>query len=98
MMERSLMDTHDTSSPTPPASRWAPLEALFSPQRCADFMYMFTIRQNGGAIYCYKHRVTRHYLNLDNDGHAYRFRPGPSEETNDYQPTPLGDAIAHALR
>lgn len=81
----------------PTHDRWAPLEALFSPRHRADFMYMLTTRQNGVTIYCYKHRMTRHYLNLDYDGHAYRFCPGTSEETNTYQPIPLGDAIAHAL-
>lgn len=88
-----------TYSPKPPPTpnQWAPLEALFSPRSCGDFMYMFSTQHNGITIYNYKHRLTRKYLNLDHDGRAYRFIPGAPGETGTYQPIPLGDAINHAI-
>src|SRR5574337_54483 len=60
-------------------------------------MYMFSAQQNGITIYCYKHRISRRYLNLDHDGHAYQFTPGVPEHTGVYQPISLSNAIVHAI-
>lgn len=59
-------------------ANWRPLERRLPPARCAGFMFMG--RVNG--IYLYKHRVTRRYLNLSEDGRAFlRVDGGQFEET-----------------
>jgi len=47
---------------------WEPLQAAVG-SRCREFMFMGKV----GPIYLYKHIWTRDYLNLDGDGHPYRF-------------------------
>jgi hypothetical protein len=42
-------------------------------------------------IFLYKHIWTRHYLNLDQDGQAYRFTG------EGYAAIPLDDAIEHVF-
>jgi len=43
---------------------------------CADFMFMGTHRRGSRpTLYLYKHGYTRRYLNVDSNGHAYRFLP-----------------------
>ena len=39
---------------------WKPLERLFSAEECSHFMYV----GRSGEIELYKHRETRHYLNI----------------------------------
>ncbi len=39
---------------------WAPLETVFAPPECAQFMYM----GREDEIVLYKHRDTRRYLNI----------------------------------
>jgi hypothetical protein len=51
-----------------------------------DFMYMAAVVSRRGAlrIHLYKHRETRHYLNLDDGGHAYEYcGPVAANEAND---------------
>lgn len=50
-------------------SNWKPLEEKLKPDQCAGFMFMG--RLNG--IHLYKHGLTRRYLNLGDDGRAYRY-------------------------
>ena len=63
---------------------WGPLEAVARLARtCADlpsfhegeFMYMAAVYDDhrGVAIHLYKHIDTRRYLNLDDEGNAYRY-------------------------
>lgn len=76
-MPRYRLDLH-----APPA--WAPLERLCAlcdqrrglPRlRVADFMYMGCLVSPGRpSIHLYKNATTRHYLCLDDGGHAYRLR------------------------
>lgn len=75
----------------PETPKWAPLERLLGDGRCADFMAMGEMIQNKIVIYLYKHKSTRRYLNLDNDGNAYRFNNGA------YDPITLTEAIHHAF-
>ena len=57
---------------------WAPLERVLPPELCADFMWMgWAVRPYGPPIARYKHAVTRRYINLDEDGGAYRYVPAP---------------------
>jgi hypothetical protein len=57
---------------------WAPLERVLPQELCADFMWMgWEVRPYGPPIARYKHAVTRRYLNLDEDGGAYRYVPAP---------------------
>jgi hypothetical protein len=46
---------------------WDPLEKVLPLEHCAGFMFM----GYSGAIRLYKHGFTRHYLNVDPDGHTY---------------------------
>ena len=48
---------------------WKPLEAKLTTAQCAGFMYMGKL--NG--VHWYKHGLTRRYLNLGDDGRAYRY-------------------------
>jgi hypothetical protein len=48
---------------------WKPLERIFRPHECADYMYMGRV----GEIELYKHRLTRRYLNIDADGRFYLY-------------------------
>jgi len=50
------------------APNWTPLEARLGAERCVGFMFMG--RTNG--INQYKHGISRRYLFLDDEGHAYR--------------------------
>ncbi len=51
---------------------WKPLESRLGSARCAGFMFMG--RANG--INQYKHGISRRYLFLDDEGHAYRTTAG----------------------
>lgn len=49
-----------------------------------DFMYMMRVRSDAGVdIHLYKHIMTRRYLNLDDQGHAYRY-VGPRGDGPDW--------------
>ena len=48
---------------------WKPLERVLPRHECADYMYM----GRAGKIELYKHRLTRHYLNIDADGRFYMY-------------------------
>jgi hypothetical protein len=66
-------------------AKWAPIEAVARIARQApdlpsfhegEFMYMGAVHDGRKllTIHLYKHRDTRRYLNLDDDGHAYAYR------------------------
>jgi hypothetical protein len=46
---------------------WAPLEMVLSRGECGDYMYMGRV----GEIELYKHRLTRRYLNINQDGRRF---------------------------
>jgi hypothetical protein len=52
---------------------WKPLEAVLPAEWCGGFMWMNRVVDNGVVIELYKHGITRHYLNLDSAGSAYRW-------------------------
>jgi len=59
------------------------------------FMYMATVAgPDATPVRLFKHNDTRRYLNLDEAGHAYRYRYC----SDDYELFPsLLDAVTHAL-
>ena len=64
---------------------WAPLRAKLGDDGCEPFMFMasYTPDGSGTVVHSYKHRDTRRYLNLDEDGQCYCYRAGGYAPTND---------------
>jgi hypothetical protein len=53
---------------------WAPLRALLPLEECDPWMWMGRRLEGDRVIEQYKHRYTRGYLNLDQDGQAWTWR------------------------
>jgi hypothetical protein len=70
---------------------WEPLEGVLPAEWCGGFMWMNRVVDNGVVIELYKHGITRHYLNLDAGGGAYRWTG------SGYEPMSLEEAIDHAF-
>jgi hypothetical protein len=74
-------------------ANWKPLEEKLAPAQCAGFMFMGKL--NG--INLYKQGLTRRYLNLGDDGRAYRhldrgrFEEIPFEEAMRWVAEPLAE-------
>jgi len=66
-------------------ANWKPLEERLGPARCAGFMYMG--RLNG--INQYKHGLSRRYLNLSDDGRAFRHL-----DRGRFEEIPFSEALA----
>lgn len=52
---------------------WLPLEARLRVDDCGAWMWMSRVRHGDRVIEQYKHVATRRYLNLDQDGEAWKF-------------------------
>jgi hypothetical protein len=92
------------------APTWAPLERLatllegradISPPEVESYMYMGVVVGNHEpvTIHLYKNVLTRHYLNVDDAGHAYVYRGALADDFDEvlYEPlTDLAAAIEHA--
>lgn len=53
---------------------WEPLRKQLHPELCGVFMFMALYPTTAGVtIHTYKHRDTRRYLNIDDDGMCYRY-------------------------
>jgi hypothetical protein len=52
---------------------WEPLHVVLPLAWCDGFMWMYRVEQDDNIIELYKHGITRHYLNLDQDNRAYRY-------------------------
>ncbi|MFY1686429.1 hypothetical protein [Plantactinospora sp. WMMB782] len=52
---------------------WKPLEKVLPLDQCADWMWMYARTDGDRVIQHYKHRDTRGYLYLDQDGQAWTF-------------------------
>lgn len=51
---------------------WNPLELTVAPRHLDDFMWMFEVELDDGAVLqAYKHRETRGYLHLSAEGDAF---------------------------
>ena len=68
---------------------WEPLQEALPYKWCGGFMYMGRV----DGIHLYKHGFTRHYLNLDGEGNAYRYLPGSDR----YVPMNRFEAIENAF-
>jgi len=60
---------------------WDPLHAVLCMEHCAGFMWMYRTDWQGETIEHYKHGITRRYLHLDHNGHAYLYHPDEYVET-----------------
>jgi hypothetical protein len=60
------------------APDWRALEALLgADELCAHFMWMFNVLlEDGTVLNAYKHRWTRCYFHLANDGRAFYYATG----------------------
>lgn len=71
-----------------PVPHWEPLMNTLM----GLFMFMeCRTTSNGVQIYCYKHILTRRYLNLDSKGQAYRYENGY------YRPIKVLDALDYVF-
>ena len=68
---------------------WGPLEEVLPYRWCGGFMYMGRV----DGVHMYKHGFTRHYLNLDDEGNAYRYLPA----SNKYVPMNRFEAIENVF-
>jgi len=66
-------------------ANWKPLEEKLGCAHCAGFMFMG--RMNG--VNLYKHGLSRRYLNLADDGRAYRYLG-----CGRFEGTPFEEAVA----
>lgn len=65
---------------------WAPLLGLVGEDGAGDFMWMYEVTlDEGGAVQVYRHRDTREWLHLGDDGRAYLFRSPDLYEAVDPQ-------------
>jgi hypothetical protein len=70
-----------------------------APEDVPDFMWMYSVELvDGIRLQSYKHRWTRRYLYLDEDGRAFRRRPGGGEGGGRYEEVDPGEALASTLR
>lgn len=71
---------------------WHALESVLPIEDCAGFMFMNRAEgPQGQTVYCYKHGITRRYLNLDSAGKAFKYNGAG------YDPIDLETAINHAF-
>ena len=71
---------------------WKPL-LLVAPDIVGAFMWMHEVGLADGVhVHAFKHRITRRYLHLTEDGWAYGFRP-----PNRYVRVPIADLLEEAL-
>lgn len=76
---------------------WAPLEKRLPLDDCGDWMWMSRVVRGSRVIEQYKHSTTRGYLNLDQDGNAWRIRFVASgcdpwcDKPHQHQPDPPPD-------
>lgn len=82
------------------AAVWTALESVLTPAQCDAFMFM-GLAPGDPAIYLYKHRGGRRYLNVDAMGNCYQYVVSLSGEGQViggyYRPQDRADALAHAL-
>jgi hypothetical protein len=58
---------------------WTALEELLEEELLGDFMWMFEVGlEDGTRLNAYKHRATRRYFHLADDGRAFYYVPGSS--------------------
>ncbi|XTZ13835.1 hypothetical protein ACQSSU_20270 [Micromonospora echinospora] len=82
----------------PPARTpdWGPLESTVTVADIGNWMWMGRLTRGSRVIEQYKHWETRRYVNLDQDGNAWRVRYTEDSDTPDVDPIPVADALAWA--
>jgi hypothetical protein len=64
-----------TDQPMYSEPNWEPLESKLRPEAMGDWMWMCRVQTKDGVlIEQYKHRDTRRYVNLDQEGRAWIIR------------------------
>lgn len=72
---------------------WAPLGQVMDEELMGAFMWMFEVAMGDGTrLHAYKHRMTRRYVHLDEQGRAFTYC---GEDR--YRRLPLADALELAL-
>jgi len=66
-------------------ANWKPLEKRLQPAQCVGFVFMGRLN----ATNLYKHGISRRYLNLGDDGRAYRY-----VERSRFEEIPFEEALA----
>ena len=98
-MPRTLTGRSISSQPN-----WKPLLDLIGLELVDWFMWMFAIELSDGArVHAYKHRTTRRYFHLGEDGRAFAYIPRYSylevERGSDRRGVPrVGRAVPRAGR
>lgn len=81
---------------------WAPILALVGKELTGWFMWMGELRlADGTAVHAFKHRDTRRYCHLAEDGRAYDYQCPPllrDDDRGSYQPISRLEAIDEAFR
>jgi hypothetical protein len=71
---------------------WEPLVAVIGPAQAIDFMFMGINDTPAARITLYKHRDTRRYLNIGQDGRTFKRTTGSI-----YTPISHDEALAWTL-
>lgn len=62
---------------------WELLHKTLGKQNCRNFMYMAGYKlEDEAIIHTYKHSLSREYINLSNDGRAWKYTGDGYEEIN----------------
>ena len=83
--------SHDLLSVASMGVNWSSLRAKLGDELCEPFMFMASYPASGQVVHTYKHRDTRHYLNLDETGQCYAYKQGG------YAPITDEEAFAHVF-
>ena len=74
---------------------WDPLVGLVGEEVTAEFMWMFEVAMSDGRrLHAYRHIVTRGYVHLDEEGHAF-YVAGTDDHT--YRPVAHGVILEAVL-
>lgn len=92
-LEADLHMKMETSRDPGYEPHWPPLEEAIGLDRCRDFMYMGSAQgADGTPVYLYKHAITRRYINLSDDGRAWKY-----EGDGTYTEADRTDTVREAL-
>lgn len=101
-----MTDTNTTGAPIPGAVQqfdhpnWEPLLGLVGDGLASWFMWMTELQlADGTAVHAYKHRDTRRYLHIAEDGRCFAYVAPPlrSDEPDAYRPITRSEAIEEPL-
>jgi hypothetical protein len=70
---------------------WEPLAILIGQTDIACFTWMGRVRSDQRSLELYRHRTSRRYLNIDQDGNTYQY------VDSKYVPVPTSTALVRVL-